>query len=182
MATLESAHSVSDRVFEEYAADGVSVVREMLPPAVIEDLHRGWQTLKQQIADGAQQRNARFVPGTLPEPLDSLYRHESLVKAVQRTLGTENVALYMNRLLLKDHEWNGAVAIHQDMPYFSGGLNKVSVFVPLTRTAARNGNGGLIFLKGSHKYGNLQRGSIRREKFAPRWRNSPPIWKWATSS
>ena len=38
--------------------------------------------------------------------------------------------------------------------------------MPLTPTAARNGNGGLIFLKGSHKYGNLQRGSIRREKFA----------------
>jgi len=167
MATLESTRSVPDSVFEEYAADGVSVVRQMLPPAVIEDLHRGWRTLKQQIADGAQQRNARFVPGSLPEPLDSLYRHESLVKAVQRILGTENVALYMNRVLLKDHEWNGAVAIHQDMPYFSGGLNKVSVFVPLTPTAARNGNGGLIFLKGSHKYGNLQRGSIRREKFPP---------------
>ena len=37
--------------------------------------------------------------------------------------------------------------------------------MPLTRTVARNGNGGLIFLKGSHKYGNLQRGTIRREMF-----------------
>ena len=45
MATLGSARSVSDSVFEEYAADGVSVVRQMLPPVVIEDLHRGWRTL-----------------------------------------------------------------------------------------------------------------------------------------
>ena len=58
--------------------------------------------------------------GTLPEPLDSLYKDENLVKAVQRILGTEHVALYMNRLLLKDREWNGAVAIHQDMPLFFG--------------------------------------------------------------
>ena len=36
---------------------------------------------------------------------------------------------------------------------------------PITPTAAKNGNGGLIFLKGSHKYGNLQRGTIRREMF-----------------
>ena len=167
MATLESTDSISDAAFEQYAADGVSVVRQIFPPALIENLDRGWQTLKRQIADGVQERNARFVPGSLPEPLDSVYRNEKLVKAVQRILGTENVALYMNRILLKDHEWNGAVAIHQDMPYFSGGLNKVSVFVPLTRTLARKGNGGLIFLRGSHKYGNLQRGTIRREKFPP---------------
>ena len=63
MATLENAYSVSNREFEEYAADGVSVVRQMLPAATIESLRRGWRTLKTQIADGGQKRNARFVPG-----------------------------------------------------------------------------------------------------------------------
>jgi len=162
---LQGTDLVSDRVLDQYATDGVSVIRGFFEPAFVESLDCGWQTLKRQIAEGTQARNARFVPGSLPEPLDSVYRHPNLVKTVQRILGTEDVALYMNRVLLKDREWNGAVAIHQDMPYFSGGLNKVSVFVPLTPTAARNGNGGLIFLKGSHKYGNLQRGTIRREVF-----------------
>src|SRR5437868_6929536 len=120
MATAEPTRVVADRLREEYTADGVAIVRQMFPRSVIEDLHCGWRILKQQITDGAQKRSARFVPGSLPEPLDSLYRHEGLVKAAQRILGTEDVALYMNRLLLKDHEWNGAVAIHQDMPYFSG--------------------------------------------------------------
>jgi ectoine hydroxylase-related dioxygenase (phytanoyl-CoA dioxygenase family) len=153
--------------WEEYKADGVTLVRQIFPQRVQDDLKLGWQTLKQQFVEGSIERNARFVSGILPEPLGSLYRQESLVHAAQTLLGTEDVALYMNRILLKDAAWNGPVAIHQDMPYFSGGVVKVSIFVPLAPTQARNGNGGLIFVKGSHKYGNLQRGTIRREVFAP---------------
>jgi hypothetical protein len=81
----------------------------------------------------------------------------------------------MNRILHKDSTWSGAVAIHQDMPYFSGGLAKVSVFMPLTPTHARHGNGGLIFVKGSDKYGDLRRGTIRREVFTPMEDSAPDL-------
>jgi ectoine hydroxylase-related dioxygenase (phytanoyl-CoA dioxygenase family) len=148
----------------QYEADGVLVARQVFSQALIDELNSGWQAMKKQITEGGIERNARFVWGMLPEPVASLYRHASLVQAAQAILGTMDVALYMNRMLLKDEDWSGAVAIHQDLPYFSGG-NKLSVFVPLTPTVARNGNGGLIFIKGSHKYGSLQRGTVRREVF-----------------
>jgi hypothetical protein len=88
------------------------------------------------------------------------------VSLVRSLLGSD-VSLYMNRILIKDEHWGDAVAIHQDMPYFNGGQNKVSVFVPLTPTQAQGGNGGLVFIAGSHKYGNLARGTIDRAKFDP---------------
>jgi ectoine hydroxylase-related dioxygenase (phytanoyl-CoA dioxygenase family) len=160
---------------QEYRDDGVTVVRQIFPRRVVDDLKTGWETLKQLIVDGAIVRNARFVSGVLPEPLSTLYRQQSLVRAAQTLLGAGDVALYMNRILLKDSTWSGAVAIHQDMPYFSGGLEKVSVFVPLTPTQARHGNGGLIFVKGSHKYGTLRRGTIRRELFAPMEDSAPDL-------
>jgi hypothetical protein len=168
-APFQAIHS------EEYKEDGFTVVRHFFPPPVVDDLKIGWHNLKQAVVDGAIVRNARFIFGILPEPLASLYRQPSLVHAAQTLLGTQDVALYMNRLLLKDATWNGAVAIHQDMPYFSGGVAKVSVFVPLTPTQARDGNGGLIFVKGSHKYGNLRRGTIRRESFAPMEDSAPDL-------
>ena len=149
----------------QYEDDGVMVLRQLFPPELVTELKLGWQAMKKQIADGIAERSARFVWGpALPEPVESLYRHASLIGFAQSILKTGDVALYMKRILLKDEHWSGAVAIHQDLPYFSG-WNKLSVFVPLTKTLARNGNGGLIFLKGSHKYGNLQRGTVKRDAF-----------------
>ncbi|HYM03088.1 MAG TPA: phytanoyl-CoA dioxygenase family protein, partial [Stellaceae bacterium] len=113
--------------------------------------------------------------GVLPEPFGSLFRNDSLVRAAQSLLRTPNLALYLNRILLKDSDWSGAVSPHQDMPYFSGGTEKLAVFLPLSRTLARGGNGGLIFLKGSHRYGNLQRGTIRRELFPPMEELAPDL-------
>ncbi|MCU1390645.1 MAG: hypothetical protein JWL72_3983, partial [Ilumatobacteraceae bacterium] len=78
-----------------------------------------------------------------------------------------DVALYMNRVLIKDEHWTGAISIHQDMPYFNGGQRKVSIFVPLERTQADGGNGGLKFVVGSHRYGNLERGTINLADFEP---------------
>jgi hypothetical protein len=157
--------ALSEAQLAEYADDGLTVARLFLPRSAVEDLDTGWKILKDQIVQGTVPRANRFVNTTLPEPLGSIYRHPAIVEAIHAILGTTDVALYMHRMLLKDEEWSGSVAIHQDMPYFHGGLPKVSVFVPLTPTMARGGNGGLIFLKGSHRYGNLQRGTIRRDCF-----------------
>jgi ectoine hydroxylase-related dioxygenase (phytanoyl-CoA dioxygenase family) len=148
----------------EFRENGVVVAIGALRSARA-DISQGWEALKSGLAEGSIVRNARFVTGRLPMGIDLLWKHPVLVDAAQAVLGTENIALYMNRILLKDKDWNGAVSAHQDMPYFHGGLNKMSVFVPLSSTKARGGNGGLIFIKGSHLFGNLERGTIKRELF-----------------
>jgi hypothetical protein len=165
-ATLLSAHEIAAFNTRDYAESGVEVVRSLLNRADVVALQRAWQQLKRDMADGNVQRSARFVTGTLPSAIADLYRHPSLVALATSVLGPD-VCLYMNRILLNDTHWSGAVAIHQDMPYFTGGQDKLSIFVPLCPTAADGGNGGLRFVVGSHRYGARSRGTVDRSQFAP---------------
>jgi len=112
---------------------------------------------------GALTRDGRFVKGKLPETLELIHRSLLIRTWVSMLLGP-HVALYFSRLLLKDSEFSGAVELHQDMPYFTGGP-KISAFVPLAPMRANDG--GLCFVKGSHKYGMLERGVIQLDKFPP---------------
>jgi hypothetical protein len=161
----EKGNSPVQMETQQYENDGVLVARGELSD-VSAKLGQGWDDLKAAIEAGSVQRSARFLSGALPQFIAQLWRHEKLVRRVQELLRTDNIALYMNRVLLKDQKWSGAVSIHQDMPYFHGGMEKVSVFVPLMPLTVTD-HGGLVFVQGSHKYGNLQRGTIKRELFEP---------------
>lgn len=163
------------RTLESYREDGVFLWRQALQPAVVDKIGVGVEKLFRSIADGGIARKDRFVTGNLPGEIRALYSQPAFIEMAGHLLQTDDVALYMNRILLKDRNWHADVAIHQDMPYFSGGQDKVSIFVPLTPTKARNGNGGLIFVKGSHLYGCLQRGTVCREKFAPMKELAPDL-------
>jgi hypothetical protein len=150
-----------------YASDGVVVVPSFFECADADALRDGWQRLAaEDVAQQGLERSARFLLGTLPGPIGRLYAHPRLVALATSVLGRD-VGLYMNRILIKDQTWGGAVAIHQDMPYFTGGQDKLSIFVPLRPTAAHNGNGGLAFVRGSHRYGALSRGTVDRTQFEP---------------
>jgi hypothetical protein len=151
---------------EQYDDTGVVVLPRFLDTTSAAALEKTWHSLKHDFAAASLERNARFLFGSLPDPIGQVYAYPPLVSLARSLVGPD-VALYMNRILLKDEHWGGAVAIHQDMPYFNGGHNKVSIFVPLTPTRAQGGNGGLVFIAGSHKYGNLQRGTIDRAAFEP---------------
>jgi Phytanoyl-CoA dioxygenase (PhyH) len=151
--------------FERYREDGFLVVRNAFDPSLVRKWLAAWQKLDADITRGASplKRSARFVSGTLPPPLGEVHAH-GVLKAIANQLLGPDVALYMSRLLVKDSQWNGSVATHQDFPYFSGGSYKLSVFVPLTD--CRQEHGALKFIAGSHKLGNLGvRGTIEHEKF-----------------
>jgi hypothetical protein len=147
-----------------YAEDGVLVLPAFFNSADTAGLKQAWRDVKAGMAAEGLERNARFVIGVLPGVLGRLYRHPQLVELATSILGRD-VALYMNRILVKDEHWGGPVAIHQDMPYFHGGQQKLSIFVPLSPTQADGGNGGLKFVAGSHKYGSLERGTVDRSCF-----------------
>jgi hypothetical protein len=151
----------------EYDERGVVHLPSFFEPTYAAEMRSMWAPFKASLeAQAGNERNARFVYGVLPDPIGSICRHPKLVALATSILGSD-VALYMNRLLLKDATWKGSVTIHQDMPYYHGGLHKLSIFVPLQPSQAHGGNGGLKYLVGSHKYGNLQRGGIDRAQFAP---------------
>lgn len=150
----------------EYDENGFLVLRSFFDQSGAAALQAAWQDLKRDMTAQGLERNARFVIGVLPGLIGDLYRHPRMVDLATSVLGAD-VALYMNRILLKDEHWSGAVAIHQDMPYFNGGQQKLAVFVPLCPTVGEGGNGGLKFVVGSHRYGGLERGTINRSEFEP---------------
>jgi hypothetical protein len=113
---------------------------------------------------GSLARNDRFVSGIIPPPVGTIYQDSRLVRLARQLMG-DNLALYMNRILLKDQRWAGAVGTHQDMPYFHGSQSKLSVFVALTPQDPDNG--ALRFYAGSHKYGNIGRGKILVDQWPP---------------
>ena len=153
-------------VQEAYRNDGTVLISDFFPRPDIKMLTDGWRNVKSAIEDGKTlERSARFVMGVLPAPAGTVYQHPKLVELAQLILGTQDVALYMNRILLKDKKWNGTITAHQDLPYFHGGEKKLSVFVPLAPIQADGGNGGLKFLLGSHHYGMVGRGTIQLDKF-----------------
>ena len=149
----------------EYAGSGVLALRGFFDRSESAALQGAWDGLKRQLAarEGLD-RSARFITGMLPGALGELYRHPRLVDLAVRVLGGD-VCLYMNRILVKDEHWGGAVSVHQDVPYFTGGQQKLSIFAPLRPTAADAGNGGLKFVVGSHRYGALARGTVDRSQF-----------------
>lgn len=158
-----------------YHDEGILAIHKLFEPALVADLLDAWRRIKPDVHTQANGfvRQDRFLYGNLPEPIASLYKHPALV-TIARAIFGEDVALYMNRILVKDEKWNGPVAIHQDMVYFHGGLEKVAVFVPLGEMSDRSG--GLKFVVGSHKYGNLGlRGTIQLKEFPPMDIASPTL-------
>jgi hypothetical protein len=148
----------SDELDLAFQKDGVIVVKNFFETTERSNFLDAYNKLKKLVKENPSSREKRFYCGPLPTMLDQVYKSEQLVNLIERLLGESNLCLYMKRMLIKDSLFNGDVSIHQDMPYFSGGQNKISVFIPLNRMNLNNG--GLIFLKGTHKYGMLQRGTI----------------------
>lgn len=157
---------LKDTDIQKYQEEGLLVVPNFFAQHQVQLLLENWQVAQAQIRSGEAQlqRVDRFLLGTLPMVIASLYKDEQLVEVARQLLNTNDIALYMNRILIKDEQWNGSVAIHQDMPYFHGETHKLVAFVPLQ--THNDSTGGLKLIKQSHRFGNLgMRGAIQHEQF-----------------
>ena len=163
MNQLEKKFLLQEEISKKFSEDGFFLYKNAFKNNDLDNLRSAWKEIKSLINSNLIERSARFIYGSLPQKAGSLYLNPKLVELAKILLSTENIALYMNRILIKDPSWSGEVNLHQDMPYFHGTSKKVSVFVNLTDCMQENG--GLKFVKGSHKYGLIQRGTIKRDVF-----------------
>jgi hypothetical protein len=173
-ATVEAPAALTPDQLRQFDEDGLLLLPQFLGEDSRNDLAPAYARLKKDLdaGRGTLARNDRFVAGLIPAPVGTIYRHPKLVALARQMIG-EDVALYMNRILLKDRQWSGAVATHQDMPYFHGTQAKLSVFVALTEHDPDNG--GLRYYAGSHKYGNIGRGDILVDKWPPMTQIAPKM-------
>jgi hypothetical protein len=152
-------------IAQDLEADGIVLLKDFFAKDVCQHWTDEYYAIKSEIGRGGSSlsRDSRFVYGEIPPPVGNICLRPELKELMSSLIGPD-VALYMNRFMLKDENWSGAVSVHIDEPYFHGGASKVSVFVPLTPQDAADGN--LYFYKKSHRYGNLGRGTILVDQFA----------------
>jgi len=104
----------------QYRDDGLAIMREGLPAALIGDVRRHLDGLL-----------ATLTPGQRPEELIEpharaadwrfwleLCRHPVVLAAVARAMGTSELLLIMSHLIVKPAQDGKAVAWHQDITYW----------------------------------------------------------------
>jgi Phytanoyl-CoA dioxygenase (PhyH) len=148
---------------QSFERDGFLVARHFLDSRTSSGMVAAWESFKPRI----DRRRDRFVYGELPDELKGVAADQRLMGAVIDVLGADQdhygkISIFMNRLLIKDSSWHGAVTTHQDYHYFQGG-QMLSAFVPLAEIGFDDGP--LSWYAGSHKLGLLPKGNIVVSKF-----------------
>jgi hypothetical protein len=80
-----------------------------------------------------------------------------------------DLALYMQRFVIKDKNSRGSMFVHADFAYDFGWPEKTTVFLPLSESNEQNG--GISFYPGTHQFGYLgDAGEINVEALiSPDW-------------
>lgn len=150
------------QIRDTYFRDGVVFLRSALEEVETRRVCEGEAELNELFASrGDQVRRGRFVD-EWPASLDNVQRWQTIVALVNKLIGPD-VALYYRRLLIKDKFFTGAISVHQELPFFNGGVEKIHIFLPISRNVEKNGH--LRFYAGSHKYGLVGQGDIKPERF-----------------
>ena len=159
--SIQLTQAELDRLYKDYERDGYLLVRNALSAEEMAPIQAQWQRVRDGLRNGkvvdGMHRDNFYIHGRLPGPVGEVYRHPSVVCIVRRLLG-DDVALYINRLNVKDTAFHDPIHLHQDLPYFSGGEKKVNVFLALQHINLNNG--AMVFVPKSHDLGILDRNTI----------------------
>jgi hypothetical protein len=139
---------------KHYRNLGVVVVRNAVPVALIADWGRAWDEF-QRATLGGERKVDPYNPVVLHEApsqvLDNIHSHPALLDLLQKLY--PDLALYVQRFVIKDKQSRQPVFVHQDYCYDLGMPEKTSVFLPLGPMTPQNG--GLFFYPGTHLLGYL---------------------------
>jgi hypothetical protein len=151
-----------------YRKTGLFVLRRAIPEALILEWQAAWAQFCGEIAAGrhVDPYNPVVVHEPLTPPLREIYRCASLLDVLETIY--PDLALYTQRIVIKDGKSRGPVFLHHDAGYDIGWPDKTSVFVPLSKVSGDNG--GLVFYPGTHVLGYLgDAGELNRAMIDPDW-------------
>jgi ectoine hydroxylase-related dioxygenase (phytanoyl-CoA dioxygenase family) len=150
-----------DAVKESFTRDGYALVRGALSAEEMAPIQAQWERVREPLAAGQTidgiRRDNFYIHGELPAPVGEVYRHPVVTKVAKTLIGPD-VAIYLNRLNVKDRSFSDPIHLHQDEPYFNGKPGKVNFFVALQDINL--GNGAMVYVPGSQKLGPLGRETI----------------------
>ena len=144
-----------------YERDGYALIRSALSEEEMAPILAQWQHVRDPLRAGKAidgiKRDNFYIHGKLPSPLGDVVEHPVITGIVKKLLGPD-VALYINRLNVKDQAFTDLIHLHQDIPYFNGGVNKINFFIALQDINLNNG--AMVYVPGSHHLGILDRNTI----------------------
>lgn len=177
MRTTKIPLNITGSVFNKniYTRSGIFVIKNFIESSKILELQSIWiEYYSQLLKSGSRQidkANSVNFKDVLPHELRTFWKSE-YVKRLSNLIYGENVALYHNRLLIKDKQSTSQVFLHQDYCYHLGFPDKSNLFVPLFNYDETHG--ALSFYPGTHQYGFLgDAGEIDKSKFYP-WKKITP--------
>src|SRR3954470_19710513 len=161
MAVVDLAGVDLDAIAESYERDGYALVRGALSPDEMAPIQAQWQRVRDPLREGQPidgiRRDNFYIHGELPPPVGEVYKHPVVTAIAQRLIGPD-VAMYLNRLNVKDEAFSDSIHLHQDEPYFNGGPGKINFFVALQDINLLNG--AMVYVPGSQRFGRLDRETI----------------------
>jgi ectoine hydroxylase-related dioxygenase (phytanoyl-CoA dioxygenase family) len=144
-----------------FERDGYARVRGALSAEEMTSIQAQWQRVREGLRAGqtveGMKRDTFYVHGLLPSPIGDVAKHPVITEIAKKLLGPD-VALYLNRLNVKDQSFTDSIHLHQDIPYFNGKPNKVNFFIALQDINLNNG--AMVYVPGSHSFGILDRDTI----------------------
>jgi Phytanoyl-CoA dioxygenase (PhyH) len=150
-----------DLIAEAFENDGYVIIRGALSAEEMAPVVEQWNRVRDALRAGetidGMRRDNFYIHGKLPGPSGEVFRHPAVTSVAQRLLGPD-VALYLNRLNVKDNAFTDLIHLHQDIPYFSGRVNKINFFVALQDINLNNG--AMVYIPGSHHLGILDRSTL----------------------
>jgi hypothetical protein len=170
----EYLSQLDSRVFSPavYSAAGVFILRDVIPTHTVALWQHAWESFHRELADRKiDPFNPVVVHEEVPQVLADIHRCPELLDTMQTIY--PDLALYMQRFVVKDRKSRAPVFLHHDFGYDLGWPEKTAIFVPLSEANERNG--GLTFYPGTHLLGYMgDVGEINPDVLDPDWPTVSP--------
>lgn len=154
---------------EIYRETGFFVVRGVVPRDQVDIWQDEWQAFYRGSLDGKRKVNP-FNPVHVheepPEALASIHAHPAILDVLEKLY--PDLAIFMQRFVIKDGSSRKPVFPHGDFAYDYGWPEKTTCFIPLSPSNARNG--GISFYPGTHHFGYMgDAGEVNVQLLKPDW-------------
>ena len=147
---------------EIYRETGFYVLRDVVPAAQVELWQREWGAFYSRSLQGKRQVNP-FNPVHVheapPEVLAQVHAFPAILDVMQQLY--PDLALFMQRFVIKDRSSRNAVFPHSDFAYDYGWPEKTTVFIPFSPSNQKNG--GISFYPGTHFF------EVNTDLLSPDW-------------
>jgi hypothetical protein len=154
---------------EIYRETGFFVVRNVVPQEQIEDWQREWRSFYQTALDGKRKVNPYnpvHVNEAPPEALANIHAYPAILDVLEMLY--PDLAIFMQRFVIKDSSSRTPVFPHGDFAYDYGWPEKTTCFIPLSPSNSRNG--GISFYPGTHHFGYMgDAGEVNTNLLRPDW-------------